>query len=176
VQRTKGVTPQGYEAVFGADRFDSYENYRRGLGRCLCVARIGRSVETGVGTGFVLPGKMLSPRVGNAFVLVTNAHVISADNAVRAKGALHPAEAVVTLAALDGVARDKEFGLGKVLYSSSPDELDATVVELSEPVMPKEPYRIALVLPARGSEARVRVIGHPSGCGLSLSMNALLDH
>jgi hypothetical protein len=51
----------------------------------------------------VLPGKVLSPRLGDVFVLVTNAHVVSADEAVRDKGALHPAEVVVTSAALNGV-------------------------------------------------------------------------
>ena len=176
VQRAKEVTKTRYEAVFGSDRFDSYENYRRGLERCSCVARIGRSVETGVGTGFVLPGKLLSKKLGDAVVLMTNAHVISESEDLRGRGALHPTEAVVTFAAMDGVPQDQEFGLGKLLFSSPPEELDVSVVELSETVLPKDPYRIAPVLPVRGSEARVRVIGHPSGRGLSLSVNKLLDH
>ena len=50
-----------HEAVFGLDRFDSIENYRRGLERSASVARIGRSVETGVGTGFLLPAATLDP-------------------------------------------------------------------------------------------------------------------
>ena len=95
---------------------------------------------------------------------------------LRGRGALHPTEAVVTFAAMDGVPQDQEFGLGKLLFSSPPEELDVSVVELSETVLPKDPYRIAPVLPVRGSEARVRVIGHPSGRGLSLSVNKLLDH
>ena len=49
------------EAVFGMDRFDSIENYRRGLERSASVARIGRSVDAGVGTGFLLPAAALDP-------------------------------------------------------------------------------------------------------------------
>jgi hypothetical protein len=165
-----------YEAVFGADRFDSLENYRRGLDRCSCVARIGRSADTGAGTGFVLPGRVLDPRLGDPFVLITNAHVISESERERADGALHPGEAVVTFAALDGVPRDKEFGLGKVLFTSAREDLDVTVVELSEPIVPSSPYQMLDVLPVAASKAPVRIIGHPSGRGLSLSVNELLDH
>jgi hypothetical protein len=164
------------QAVFGADRFDSLENYRRGLERCACVARIGRAADKGVGSAFVLPGKVLCERLSEACVLVTNAHVVAESDALRAQGALHPSEAVVTFAALDGVAPDQEFALGKVLFHSPPEALDVTVAELAAPVAPKTPYPLAPVLPVAGSEAQVRVIGHPSGGGLSLSVNRLLDH
>jgi hypothetical protein len=173
VARARGVN---YEAVFGADRFDSMENYRRGLERCSCVARVGRSVEVGVGTGFVLPGRVLSDKLDDRFVLMTNAHVISESDAERAGGALHPSEAVVTFAALEGVAPDKEFGVTKILCSSPREQLDMVIVELSEPVAPKVAYPLAPVLPVRGTQAQVRVIGHPSGRGLSLSVNQLLDY
>jgi hypothetical protein len=165
-----------YEAVFGADRFDSLENYRRGLERCACVARIGRTAETGAGSGFVLPGRLLSATLDDRFVLVTNAHVVSEDDTERADGALHPSEAVVTFAALDGVGPDQEFGLTRILFSSAREDLDVTVAELSEPIVPKACYQIAPVLPVRTSQAPVRIIGHPSGRGLSLSVNELLDH
>ena len=82
------------------DRFDSIENYRRGLERSASVARIGRSVETGVGTGFLLPAAALDPRLGEGYVLVTNAHVVSRRQADLAAGAVHPDEAVITFAAL----------------------------------------------------------------------------
>src|SRR5262249_20008838 len=93
-----------------------------------------------------------------------------------AGGALHPSEAVVTFAALEGVAPDKEFGVSRILCSSPREQLDMVIVELSEPVTPKVAYPLAPVLPVRGSEAQVHVIGHPSGRGLSLSVNELLDY
>ena len=164
------------EAVFGTDRFDSLDNYRRGLERCACVARIGRTADVGVGTGSVLPGRLLCDKLDDRFVLVTTAHVVSTDDAERAAGALHPSEAVVTFAAMEGVPPDKEFGVTRVLCSSPRGELDMTVLELSEPVQPRGAYPVAEVLPVRGAAAQVRVIGHPSGRGLSISVNQLLDH
>jgi tetratricopeptide (TPR) repeat protein len=164
-----------YEAVFGGDRFDSLENYRRGLDRAAGVARIGRSLETGAGTGFVLPGKLLSPKLGEGYVLLTNAHVVSEEERERQRGALHPSEAVVTFAAMEMVAADKPFELPKLLFYSPPDQLDVAVAELNPSVSPPA-YPVAAVLPVRGSGAQVRVIGHPSGRGLSFSVNELLDH
>ncbi len=164
-----------FEAVFGADRFDSLENYRRGLARSASVARIGRSADVGVGTGFLLPGDVLHPELARRFVLVTNAHVLSARPEERDDNAVHPAEAVVTFAALDGVPASKEFGVARLRYFSPPEALDVAVAELSEPIAPGEPIPIAPVVPA-GTDAQVRVIGHPSGRGLSFSSGALLDH
>jgi hypothetical protein len=176
VARAKQSTSAQCEAVFGADRFDSLENYRLGLERCACVARIGRTVDTGVGTGFVVPGKALGMPLGDAFVLVTNAHVISENEYERSKGALHPTEAVITFAAMHGVPPDMEFGVTKILLSSPLEELDVTIAQLSESVEPNTAFSLAPVLPTRHSGALVRVIGHPSGRGLSLSANKLLDH
>jgi S1-C subfamily serine protease len=170
------ASARSLEAVFGTDRFDSIENYRRGLERSACVARIGRSAETGVGTGFVVQGNLLSDKLGERSVLVTNAHVISAREAERQANAVHPSEAVVTFAVLDDVAPTKEFGVSRVLLFRPPDDLDVTVAELTEPVSPRVALPVSAVLPTRGSEAQVRVIGHPSGRGLSFSSGRFLDH
>ncbi len=109
-------------------------------------------------------------------MLVTNAHVISAREAERQANAVHPSEAVVTFAVLDDVAPTKEFGVSRVLLFRPPDDLDVTVAELTEPVSPRVALPVSAVLPTRGSEAQVRVIGHPSGRGLSFSSGRFLDH
>jgi len=175
IQRVRTTAPQ-LEAVFGIDRFDSLENYRRGLERCACVARIGRSTETGAGTGFVLPGRLLGLEPPEAFVLVTNAHVLSDRDAERNRGSLHPVEAVVTFAALPGVSPEQAFEIGDILFSSDREALDVTVARLRPDIPAVAAYPVAQVLPARESKAQVRVIGHPSGRGLSFSVNELLDH
>lgn len=172
----KAAAGTKYQAVFGSDRFDSLDNYRRGLERCACVARIGRTPETGTGTGFVIPGRLLCDSLPESFVLVTNAHVVSENEAERAAGAVHPEEAVVTFAAMDDVAPDKTHGLKKILFASPRDQLDVAIAELTQPVKPKVELPIAPVLPIRTSGAQVRAIGHPSGRGLSFSINTLLDH
>lgn len=177
IRQARGVASvRALEAVFGADRFDSIENYRRGLERSASVARIGRTAETGVGTGFVIPGQLLSDKLSERCVLVTNAHVISTRDEDRKGNAVHPSEAVVTFAALDDVAPSKEFGVSRVVFFRPPDDLDVMVAELTEPVSPKVPLPVSPVLPTRGSEAQVRVIGHPSGRGLSFSAGRFLDH
>jgi hypothetical protein len=172
----KAAAGSQYQAVFGSDRFDSLENYRRGLERSACVARIGRTPETGVGTGFVIPGKLICDALPEAFVLVTNAHVVSEDEGERAGGALHPQEAAVTFAAMDNVPPDQVYGLKKLLFSSPRDQLDVAIAELQQPVQAKVELSVAPVLPTRTSGAQIRAIGHPSGRGLSFSINTLLDH
>lgn len=174
-QLKRSETDRRYEAVFGADRFDSLDNYRRALERCACVARIGRSAETGVGTGFVVPGKLLSDRLDEGLVLVTNAHVVSETDVLRQAGAVHPHEAVVTFEAADEVPPSKEFGLETPLFHSPPEALDVAIMPLSSPLAPSVTYPLARVLPVVSEDTQVRVIGHPSGRGLSISSNRLLD-
>src|SRR5262249_14538704 len=128
------------EAVFGADRFESLQSLRRGLERAACVARIGRTVDAGVGTGFVISGRLLCDRLDDRPVLVTANHVVSESEAAREYGALHPSEAMVTFAALEGVSPDTAFGVAKTWWASPPEELDVIVLELSEPVPLRVPY------------------------------------
>ena len=172
IKRDITADPASYQQVFGADRFNSLANYRRGLERSACVARIGKSSDTGVGTGFVVKGSSICPKFGDRTVLVTNAHVISEDTALHEKGSLYPNEAVVTFEAFPG-AEGREFHPGAVLFSSEPTSLDVTILELFDVSLP-DVYPIAPAIPAR--ESAVHIIGHPSGRSLSFSTNQLVDH
>jgi hypothetical protein len=165
-----------HEAVFGLDRFDSIENYKRGLERSANVARIGRSSESGVGTGFLLPAEVLDARLGPGYVLVTNAHVVSERPEDLAAGAVHPAEAVITFAALDASGPSTEMSIAEVLFASPPDQLDVVVARLATPVAPSQAIPVAKVIPEAGSRTQVRVVGHPSGRGLSFSSGEFLGH
>ncbi len=176
VAQARAPLQQGYEAVFGADQFQSLKNYRLGLERSACVARIGRSSDVGIGTGFLVDAAALGLKGVQGPVLVTNAHVLSTADAERQQGALHPDEAVVTFAAMPEVPEDQVFAVGPVLFSSPRTQLDVTVVSLTPPPPTVVPIPLAAVLPVRGGNALVRVIGHPGGRGLSFSVNQLLDH
>jgi tetratricopeptide (TPR) repeat protein len=169
------AAPEGLhlEKVFGKDHFVTFENYRKGLERCQCVARIGRELSRGDGTGFLIRGSDLSAKLSADPVLITNCHVI---NPTGSGEGFRPDEVVISFHALDGVAPDQRFTVKQVLWSSPPSELDATIVTLDGPVSLTAPYPLAKSLPLRG--ARVTVLGHPGGGTLSFSIadNELLDY
>ena len=162
------------EKVFGADRFVSLDWYRRGLARCAAVGRIGVETTRGVGTGFLLPGKELHPKLGDEFYLLTNSHVVSPGPEVSM--AVRPEDAVVTFEALPG-AEGKSWKVKKLIFNSPIAEFDATLLQLDGPVPAVDPYPIAPALPDRNGQKRVYVVGYPLGGGLSFSMqdNLLLD-
>ncbi|WP_306747897.1 trypsin-like serine peptidase [Saccharothrix yanglingensis] len=125
-----------------------------------------------MGTGFLVDGKALHPSCPDV-VLVTNAHVVSADH----PGALHPDRALVTFRALEcGPGRR----IRRVLWSSPVDRLDVTVAELDG--VPAQATRCP---PARrrpvlrpDEPTSAYVIGHPRGreqVMLSVQDNRLLD-
>lgn len=164
----------GLQKVFGAERFKSLDWYRRGLARCVAVARIGRETSKGVGTGFLVRGSSLHPSLGEELLLLTNAHVISEDPEVPI--AMTPDEAIVTFEGLSG-AEGQTWKFGPVVYSSSIGEYDATLLRLDRPVPGVDPYPVASRLPPVSDTQRVYVVGHPLGGGLSFSLqdNLLLD-
>ena len=109
-------------------------------------------------------------------MLVTNAHVVSQRPADLAAGAVHPDEAVITFAALRAADPSMEFGIASVLFESPPEALDVVVATLTAPVAPLEAIPVAKVIPETGSRTQVRVVGHPSGRGLSFSSGEFLGH
>lgn len=164
-----------YEANFGSASFELYEALRVGMARARAVARIKRKNGLHQGTGFLVRGTELSQKYGEEFVLLTNAHVISDDSVVRDwYGALDPSEAVISFEALGS----KTYQVKDFLWTSPPEKLDASILRLDGQVKRTDLYPLAKVLPVINREARVYVIGHPSGRDLSYSIqdNSLLNH
>jgi V8-like Glu-specific endopeptidase len=175
------------EKNFGNNIFIDFQSYKKGYSCCESVARIGRGVQKGDGTGFLLSKKELNANADDELILITNAHVISTDPSVRAVfGALDPAEAIIIFEALN---RNEEFGVGDVLFQSPPQELDVTIISFKDDEMGRLKklvkdvalYKLSPVLPlASGNplvDSRLYVIGHPKGGPLQFSMqdNLLLD-
>ncbi len=169
-----GLRTTDLQKVFGAERFQSLDWYRRGLARCAAVARIGREKSKGAGTGFLVRGSALHPSLGDELLMLTNAHVISEDPEVPI--AMTPDEVVITFEGLSG-SENQSWTVKHVVYSSSIGEYDATLVQLDRPVPGVEPYPVAGRLPPLADQQRVYVVGHPLGGGLSFSLqdNLLLD-
>jgi S1-C subfamily serine protease len=172
---------ESLEKVLGTEAFQTITWYRNGLARAQAVARIGRDVSRGDGTGFLVRGGALHPSLGDELLLLTNAHVISTDPAHR------PAvprfqDALVTFEAAGGSAdRDREYRITQVIAVSGPSEYDFALVRL-DPAFAADPavvpYELASDLPMNDGNQRVFIIGHPSGGTLSFSMqdNLLLDY
>ncbi len=169
-------TDKTYEKVFGVDSYMGLEAYRMGLERSRGIALIRMPGEPrGFGTGFLLRGGALHPSYGDELLLMTNAHVISDD-----PSSVRPADVEVTFEALDGV----KCGIDEILWSSPPTQCDATLLRLSvseaTAALLKQvtPYPVINEPPVLNDKARVCIIGHPGGAGLSLSLqdNLLLDY
>lgn len=164
----ENVSKGNLEKVFGADRFQPLGWYKAGLQRCEAVARIESLIGTRIGTGFLVQASDFFPaRSEKELLLLTNAHVISPGDKPY-PGALPPEAAV---AIFD--ANSRSFCLGDVVWSSVPDELDATFVTLksfgrdSSEFCPLRPPAAAF---DRTRQQRVYVIGYPDGGGLSFSL------
>jgi hypothetical protein len=173
--QAQSLDKNDYEMVFGADSFQTFEWYQLGIARCRSVARIGRDASQGQGTGFLIKGSELHVNFGDELLLLTNAHVVSDDPQVIGEHrSLLPHEAVVTFQALD----KQKYKVARLLWTSPPHELDATILQLDKPVNDPDIYPMAQVLPFVKTSERVYIIGHPAGGTLSFSLqdNALLDH
>jgi S1-C subfamily serine protease len=158
------------EKTFGSETFVPLAWYRTGLERCRGVAQIRDRFGRGLGTGFLLRGSDVAPALGDALLLLTNAHVVPA--------AVAPGDAVVVFDALETVA-GQQLRVAKILWSSPIQELDGTLLQLDPPVASgPEPFPIAEQLPKKDGQPKVFVIGHPLGGGLSISLtdNALLGY
>jgi hypothetical protein len=161
-----------FEKVFGKDSFQNFEWYQMGIDRCRAVACVCKETGEGFGTGFLVRGSDLHEPLGEEFLLLTNAHVVSNDPQVR--GALHPDETFISFEAL-GL---RKILVKELLWTSPPHELDASLLRLSKPVGGVIPYPVAPRLPLADGQQRIYIVGHPRGGKLSFSLhdNLLLDH
>jgi hypothetical protein len=148
------------EKVFGVARYHSYKFMQQCIDCARAVARIETSTGQGYGTGFLIRGSDLHASLDSGFLLVTNAHVVS-DNP-RVKDALSPGDAIVTFELLrqEGQAAD-EYSVSRLLWTSPPWELDATILQLESVPQGVKPFRVHSRLPLPNDEQRVYIIGHP---------------
>lgn len=169
------------EKVLGTDFFQSIGWYRNGLARAQAVARIGRDVSRGDGTGFLVRGRDLHAPLGDELFLLTNAHVISTVPEHR-PAVPRFADARVTFeAAGSNGDPGREYRIAEVLAVSGPAEYDFALLRLNpafSAAPPVAPYELATDLPVNDGKERVYIIGHPGGGTLSFSMqdNLLLDY
>ncbi len=161
-----------FEKVLGAERFETLKWFRTALDRCRAVALVEDPIEGGIGTGFLLSGKDLSPDYPD-FVLVTNEHVLSDRN----PKAVRPDRARITFRALEDTT---PYRVKRILWSSPADELDVTIAEIDGHPEDASRCPIAKARPLMATEPppRTYVIGHPGGgekVMLSVRDNRLLD-
>ena len=149
----------------------SYQWWLTGLSRARGIARIGVDAGRGDGTGFIVSGADLGQELNDEFYLLTNAYVVSESDS----RAIHPDDAIITFEASDHPTH--QYSVQKVLSTSPSDKLDYTLIKLNQSVAGIEAYPIHSGLPTP-NKARVYVIGHPQGGGLSFSFqdNLLIEH
>jgi hypothetical protein len=154
------------ESVYGLERFKSYKWMRQGLDAADAVGRVENADGYGVGTGFLLRGRTLRAGWGERQLFLTNHHVICEEPG----GAVRPEQAVVRFTSHDGLDGSQGVPVDKVEWFSK--ELDVAVVSLKRHV--KKDYVLDVdihsALAVTEPPARVYVIGHPRGEGLSYSM------
>jgi S1-C subfamily serine protease len=149
---------------------------RTGMERARSVALIRGAGGRGIGTGFLVRGGDLHPALGDELVVVTNAHVVSE---LQDDGGIEPDQALITFDAQNGTAGTQAYHrVQKLLWGSSKQHLDASLLRLDPAVQGIAPCPIAKSLPPLNNDQRVYIIGHPKGGELSFSLqdNELLDH
>lgn len=158
------------EALLGSDKYKSHTWLNRMLRRAQGVARIWKGTR-GIGSGFLVPGGILSDRWADHDVLVTNNHVIATEP--RLSITIPPKKAEITFDALHELGPDQpRFKVAEVLEESLFDELDFTIMRLDKAVDGIEDYPAIddEDLPSVEEKARIYVIGHPLGGELSYSI------
>jgi hypothetical protein len=154
------------EAIYGLERFRSYQWMREGLVAADAVARVERRDGYAMGTGFLVRGRSLRSDWNERQLFLTNRHVIGPT----AASAVSPEHAIVRFTSHVGPDASEGVPVDKIEWSS--DELDVTIVSLKRPVSRNfvleadDQSGLEMTDPA----ARIYVIGHPGGQPLSYSM------
>ncbi len=170
------VRDKGYEKVLGSESFKSVKWFHECMQRAGSVAKITNSYNFPKGTAFVIRGEDLKKGLGDELLLLTNAHVVNDAGASRA---LKSEKAIVRFEMPVENSKDEgqEYTVTQ-LWTSLPDELDATLLRPEPPIKDRKPVPIARELPSVDEYARAYIIGHPNGNTLAFSIhdNFILDY
>jgi hypothetical protein len=155
------------EKVFGTDRYQPLGWLKTGLKRCEAIGAVETVMGKRIGTGFLVRASDFFPgRDTKELVFLTNAHVISPNE--------HPFPGAIPAEAAQMVfeATSQTYDATGIIWSSPPEELDATFITLNET---KEGMEICPLTPPperfdRNKKPRVYVVGYPLGGGLSISL------
>lgn len=173
VQRLREEQPSAgqLEAVLGAHGAQTFRWWQTGMARALSVVSIRRRLGNRIGSGFLVRAADLGVG-GEELVILTNFHVV---NASGASPGIKPQEAEIVF---EGIDAAPTYTVDKLLWSSPPEQCDASVLRLTKPVTGIEPLPIASALPQLDGSAQVYLIGYPGGRELAISFqdNELLDH
>jgi Trypsin-like peptidase domain/Tetratricopeptide Repeats-Sensor len=152
------------ERNFGSDKTVTLQWYQTGLLRTKSVARVERLNGKAHGTGWLVRAEDFFPgRPG--VLLLTNAHVVNPEGT---DSALAPDQAQANFL---GAAQVLRFQSSAV-WSSPPDQYDATFLAFASDPPPVEPMPLAarkvrLAVPA----PLIYIVGHPAGRELELSLH-----
>lgn len=169
------VKAQHLEKVWGDTGYKSLEWLLQAVSRSRSVARLGPNKYEGWGSGFLVDGSWIHDSWSDRNLLLTNAHVCTDDIEVQAqfpypKG---PEENTATfLGSLDQGTDATQIKVNKVLWTSPPSELDASLLEIAE--LPKGVEKAPLAKEIQDfdnwQEKRVNILGHPKGLSLRVSL------
>jgi hypothetical protein len=160
------------EAVLGEQGPKTYRWWKTGLARARSVAAVRHRMGNRVGTGFVVRAGDVGLAPPDELLVLTNFHVV---NEHGASPGIRPEEAEVVLEAVDA---DRAHGVTGIVWRSTPERHDASLLRVSPALEGIEPLPLAASLPVLERDAQVYVIGHPGGRDLAFSFqdNELLDH
>jgi Trypsin-like peptidase domain len=163
------TSPGQLEKIFGTALPVGYNHLLRGLQCAESVAKITDASGEPWGTGFLVRGSLLDPELGEAPILVTNAHVCSPEPGV---GKLLPGEAQAVFDVTKSVdGADLVLTGMECVWSSPPETCDVTFLSFPGPEAAiTQPIDVAQVLQPVTEGAYVYVIGHPAGGGLKFSI------
>lgn len=174
----RSIPKDGFERVLGKRGPRSFRWIRKGFDAAKSVASISTGGER-IGTGFLVRGGDLDPRLGDEPCVLTNAHVVSERRQAKA---IHPSAATIRFELSDvAMVRNDGIEVKAIVWESFIYRHDAALLSLAMPLPASmKPLKLSDRLPARDADPRSRVliIGHPSGREISFSFedNELLDY
>lgn len=169
------VKSQDLETVWDDTGYKSLEWLLQAVARTRSVARLGPNMFEGWGSGFLVDGSRIEDSWSDRKLLLTNAHVCTNDPQVQAqypypKGA--EKNTATFLGSLGEGTEPIQIKVNKVLWTSPPSELDASLLEIEDIPAGAETAPLSTEIPSfdKWPEKRVNILGHPKGLNLRVSL------